>query len=448
MKTDLFIIGSGPGGYRAADYARRQGLSVVIAEAEHAGGTCLNCGCIPTKTLCHYAELLAGHTELAQLMGQETEPAIDFHPIAERKNEVVRQLRSGVEQLLGQEGITLLRGRATLVDAHHVAVADEIYEATNIIIATGSSAKMPPIEGIDAPSVLTSTELLNLQTLPKRLCIVGAGVIGMEFASCMAAFGVKVTVVEFLKECLPAIDGDIAKRLRKQMERRGIDFYMQAGVKSISNSVVTFEQKGKTLTVEADKVLIATGRKPNIEGLNLEAVGIETYRGGILVNDQMQTNIPHIYAIGDVNGRQLLAHAATMQGFRAVNHIVGKADQIQFNIMPAAVFTLPEVASVENSLLTTAQTPDGTPPPLRTLKGFYRANGKALAMNETEGLVKLIVDEEQRIAACHVMGPHAADMIQEVAVLMNSGATLQNLRDIVHTHPTLAEILQEIALQA
>lgn len=429
---DLFIIGSGPGGYRAADYARKQGLKVMIAEAEKAGGTCLNCGCIPTKTLCHYAELA--------LNGVNN----DFQTIVERKEEVISQLRNGVEQLLSQdENITVVKGKASLIDAHHVSVNGETYEAKNIIIATGSSAKMPPIEGIDDPTVVSSTELLNLTTLPKHLCIVGAGVIGMEFASCFAAFGTKVTVVEFLKECLPAIDSDIAKRLRKSLEKRGVDFYMQAGVKSIKNGVVTFERKGKEETIEADCVLIATGRKPNTDGLNLAEVGIETYRGGIQVDKNMQTSVPNIYAIGDVNGRCLLAHAATMQGFRTVNHILGKKDNICFDIMPAAVFTMPEVASVG----LTAEQCEERGLECKVLKGFYRANGKALAMNETDGLVKLIVNSEQQILGCHIMGAHAADLVQEVTVLMNLGGTLETLRNIIHTHPTLSEILQEIALQ-
>lgn len=432
MQTDLFIIGSGPGGYRAADFARRQGLTVVIAEAQDAGGTCLNCGCIPTKTLCHHAELaLHGVKE-------------DFSAVKQHKDEVILQLRQGVEQLLSQDGITLVRGRATLVDAHHVRVNDEVYEASNIIIATGSSSKMPPIEGIQSEMVVTSTELLQMRELPKRLCIVGAGVIGMEFASCMTAFGVEVSVVEFLKECLPAVDSDIAKRLRKQLEKRGVSFYMQAAVTKISDGQVCFDRKGKAESIQTDCVLIATGRKPNIEGLNLEALGIETYRGGIAVNEHFQTSVPNIYAIGDVNGHMLLAHAATMQGRHAVNHICGKKDNIRFDIIPAAVFTLPEVATV--GISDAASTPDAAP--VNTLKGFYRANGKALAMGETDGLVKLTIeDETKRIVGCHAMGPHAADLVQEIAALMNFGVTLEQLSDIIHTHPTLAEILQEIALQ-
>lgn len=429
--VDLIIIGSGPGGYRAAAYAAKNGLKVLIAEPLQVGGTCLNCGCIPTKTFCHHAELA---------LQSATEPLLT--EIVARKEEVIGQLRNGVEQLLSQEGITLVREKAALIDTHHVAIGGETYETRHIIIATGSSAKLPPIDGIKDASVVTSTELLQLQTLPKHLCIVGAGVIGLEFASCFAAFGCQVSVIEFLKECLPAIDSDIAKRLRKQLEKRGVEFYMQAGVKRIENGCVTFERKGKETTIEADKVLIATGRKPNTEGLNLEALGINQWRGGIQVNDNMQTNIDNIYAIGDVNGRQLLAHAATMQGFRAVNHILGRTDGIRFDIMPAAVFTLPEVASVGMTEDACKEQQIGH----RVLKGFYRANGKALAMNETDGLVKLIVDDEEKIIGCHVMGAHAADLVQEIAVVMNAGGGLQLLRDTIHTHPTLAEILQEIAL--
>ena len=434
-KTDLLIIGSGPGGYRAAEYAARNGLQVVVVEEKHAGGTCLNCGCIPTKSLCHDAEVLLSARE--ELGLEDVKP--DFGKIMARKQAIVEQLRSGVEQLLSSPNIQLVRGKASFIDANTVKVETEEYTADNIIIATGSSAKMPPVEGIDAPCVVTSTELLDIDHVPERLCIVGAGVIGMEFASVFASFGSKVTVIEFLKECLPALDSDIAKRLRKRLEKRGIEFYLQSGVKKIENGVVTFERKGKEASVEADLVLVATGRKPNTEGLGLELAGVETGRGGIVVDDNMQTSVPHIYAIGDVNGRQMLAHAATYQGFRAVNHILGKADGIRFDIMPAAIFTNPEAGCVgltedyckENGVEYTCH------------KGYYRSNGKALAMNATEGMVKLLTDASDHIIGCHIYGSHAADLVQEVAALMNRNATLTELRETIHIHPTLSEILAE-----
>ena len=357
-----------------------------------------------------------------------------------RKDDVISQLRAGVETLLEQPNITLVRGKAQFVSPHVVAVGSDEYTAPHIIIATGSEAKMPPIEGIASPRVVTSTELLQLPSVPERLVIVGAGVIGMEFASAFSSFGSLVTVVEFLKECLPAMDSDLAKRLRKQMERQGVDFLMQTAVKRIDDGKVIVERKGKEQELDADVILIATGRKPRIEGLGLDKAGVAVERGAIVVDDNMQTNVEGLYAIGDVNGRQMLAHAATFQGFRAVNHILGKTDGIDLTIMPAAVFTHPEMASVGP---TEDQFKANADVPYSCKKGYYRANGKALATDATEGLVKLIADGEGYIKACHVLGAHAADIAQEVAVLINRRTTLKQLSEMVHIHPTLGEVLHE-----
>ena len=317
-KTDLIIIGAGPGGYRAAEYAAKQGLKVAIFEGDEVGGTCLNVGCIPTKTYVHAASLSEARERMAQ---------------------VVSQLRSGVESILSHPNITLIREKATFTDAHTV----NGFTADNIIIATGSETKWLPISGMDDPRVVDSTGLLNIEQLPKRLCVIGAGVIGMEFASVFNRFGSEVTVIEYLKECLPALDSDIAKRLRKHLEKRGITFKMKTAVQTLSD-------------IDADVILMATGRKPRTEGLNLDAADITLApNGAIPVDDNFRvishsTLHPHpstnLYAIGDVNGCQMLAHAAEMQAVRAVNHIVGKKDGIRFDIMPAAIFTEPEAACV------------------------------------------------------------------------------------------------------
>lgn len=407
-KTDLMIIGAGPGGYRAAEYAAKQGLQVTIVEQQEVGGTCLNRGCIPTKTYVHSAT---------------------FAEAVERQQQVVAQLRSGVEGILSAPGITLLRGHASFLDAHTVVVGDDTVTAKNIIIATGSTAKLPPIADIDDPRVVTSTELLQMTERPNRLCIIGAGVIGMEFASVFNRFGSEVTVIEFMKECLPMVDCDIAKRLRKLMEKRGIAFRMKTAVQQLAD-------------IDADTILIATGRQANTEGLNLQAAGITPdARGFIPVDDNMQVtllaSLP-IYAIGDVNGRQLLAHAAEMQAVRAVNHILGRQDGIRFDIMPAAIFTDPEAACVgpsEDELKANGVD-------FHSRKAFWRANGKAMAMNQTEGMLKLFSDAEDRIIGCHAYGAHAADIIQEVSVLMCRDTTITQLRDMVHIHPTLGEILK------
>lgn len=436
IQTDLIIIGSGPGGYQAARYAAQQGLKVVIVENSHAGGTCLNCGCIPTKTFAHEAELLRN-----PLLTDEDRLRWNFNTLLERKQAIVEQLRKGVETILQHPNITFVKGFGRLSGIHSVTVGDEEFTAKNIIIATGSHAKLPPVDGINDPSVMTSTELLSCSSIPKQLCIIGAGVIGMEIASAFNAFGCKVTVVEYMKECLPTIDGDIAKRLRKSLEKQGVTFIMQAGVSSIQNGTVTYEKKGKQATVVADSVLVATGRAANTDNMGLEGVGVEFNRQGIVVDDNMQTNIPGIYAIGDVNGKMMLAHAATFQGYRAINHILGKDDLINFDIMPAAIFTYPEAASVgiseENAKQAGLDYSCG--------KGFYRANGKALSMGETEGLLKLIADKDGKIIGCHVFGVHAADLVQEVTSLMNKNATVEDLKNIIHIHPTVGEILLSAA---
>jgi len=406
--TDLIIIGAGPGGYHAAEYAAKSGLQVVIIEKEEVGGTCLNRGCIPTKTYVHSAT---------------------FVEARERMVTVVPQLRQGVEGILSHPNITLVRGTASFVDSGTVccdAIAThETFTAKNIIIATGSETKWLPITGCDDSRVVDSTGLLNLEALPKRLTIIGAGVIGMEFASVFQRFGSEVTVIEYLKECLPALDSDIAKRLRKLLEKRGITFKMKTAVENIAD-------------IDADIVLMATGRKPRVQEDFAKAGIAYDDRKGITVNDNFETTVKGIYAIGDVNGRQMLAHAAEMQARRVVNQILGKADGIRFDIMPAAIFTEPEAACVgpsEDQLK--EQGID-----YQCKKSFWRANGKAQAMGETEGMLKLFSDTASgRILGCHAYGAHAADIVQEVSVLMCKNTMLAELYDMTHIHPTLSEIL-------
>ena len=405
--TDLIIIGAGPGGYHAAEYAAKSGLQVVIIEKEEVGGTCLNRGCIPTKTYVHSAT---------------------FVEARERMVTVVPQLRQGVEGILSHPNITLVRGTASFVDSGTVccdAIAThETFTAKNIIIATGSETKWLPITGCDDSRVVDSTGLLNLETLPKRLAIIGAGVIGMEFASVFQRFGSEVTVIEYLKECLPVLDSDIAKRLRKLLEKRGITFKMKTAVENIAD-------------IDADIVLMATGRKPRVQEDFAKAGIAYDDRKGITVNDNFETTVKGIYAIGDVNGRQMLAHAAEMQARRVVNHILGKADGIRFDIMPAAIFTEPEAACVGHSEDQLKE--QGIV--YQCKKSFWRANGKAQAMGETEGMLKLFSDNNGLILGCHAYGAHAADIVQEVSVLMCKNTTLAELYDMTHIHPTLSEIL-------
>lgn len=449
-KTDLLIIGSGPGGYRTASYAAKNGLHVTIIEKDQLGGTCLNAGCIPTKCLAHDAEV-----RIAALSSFDTLPPLDFVKVMERKNGVLSQLREGINTLLNQPNINLIKGEAHFISDHIVEVGDRKIEAKNIIIATGSQAKLPPFinreDYLNSPtlkrSVVTSTELLSIDELPKRLVIIGAGVIGMEFASAFAAFGCQVVVVEYMKECLPMIDSDIAKRLRKMLEKRGVTFYMQSAVEKVIppteednvDTVVVFNKKDKEIKLEADLVLVATGRQPNVMDIGLDSTNIEYSLKGIPVDKNMETNINGVYAIGDVNARQMLAHAATFQGFRAVNHILSKQDNIRLEIMPSAIFTYPEAACVGKTEEQCKEA--GIKYTIR--KGFYRSNAKALSMNETEGMIKILIGEDGLILGGHAYGSHSADLIQELSALMNRDTTLEEICDIIHIHPTLSEILQD-----
>ena len=441
MKSDIIIIGSGPRGYRTAAYAAAKGKTVTIFEEGPLGGTCLNVGCIPTKTFARSAEAAGEMRNAAQLGLKAIEPEFSLADIVARKDAIVDQLRQAIAGVLSAPGITLVNAKAEFVDDHTVEAAGERYTADNIIIASGSSHKSLRIEALDESMLLTSDTLLSLTEFPRRLVIVGAGVIGMEFASIFRQLGAEVTVVEFLKECIPALDADVAKRLRKVLEKQGVEFYMQSAVKSIANGCVTFERKGKEQSIEADKVLVAVGRKPNVEGFALEKTSIKYDARGIEVDDDMLTNVPGVYAIGDVNARMMLAHAATMQGLHVVNTIVGVKDDIRLDIMPAAIFTNPEAACVgktEEQLKA-----DGVDIEVR--KKNYRTNGRALAMAEPEGMIKLVADKNSgEILSCHAYGAHSADIVQEISALMCKHTTVQQLHEMVHIHPTINEMLQEI----
>ena len=485
----IVIIGAGPGGYETALLAAKRGVEVVLIEAGHVGGTCLNEGCIPTKALCKNAEVLDGLKEAETFGVTGLSYGFDFSAVAARKNAVVEQLRGGVEGLLGHKLITLVRGKAAFKDPHTVIVkstevcaagetvsGETEYTADYIIIATGSISASLPIPGADLPGILTSKEILDIQEVPKSLCVIGGGVIGLEFASIFRSFGCEVTVLEYFKDILPRFDTDLAKRLKQSLGKRGINIETQAQVTSISIAdagqnvsgdgkeeyTVSYTRKGKEETITAEKVLMAVGRKANLKSLNLDDIGLEYTPRGIVADDKtMQTNIPHIYAVGDINGKMMLAHAATFQGIVALDHIMGITNEIALSVMPAAVFTSPEAASV--GLTEDECKEKGIP--VKCLKSFFRANGKAVTMGETDGFCKVVVAAERktdqssdkcdvmagadeslyapgRILGCHLYGPHASDIIQEACALISRKATLEQCQSIIHTHPTLTEVFQ------
>lgn len=424
----MLIIGAGPGGYETAVEAVKRGLEVTLITEGPLGGTCLNEGCIPTKTFCHYAELIEQNLKA----GLDCNPA--FAAVAERKQAVVEQLRGGIDMLL--KNVQVVRGKAQFKDAKTVACNGQEYTADKIIIATGSVSASLPIPG--AESCITSKEILEFTEVPRSLCVIGGGVIGLEFASIFRSFGSEVTVLEYCPNILPRFDVDLAKRLKQSLSKRGINIEVHAQVTGVAGNTVTYIKKDKEFTVQADKILMAVGRRPNVEGLNLEDAGIDYTRKGITVNDRFETSVPGIFAVGDVTGGIMLAHAATYQGLRALNYICGQDDSIRFDLIPAAVFTMPEVATVG---LTEEQCNEQELQ-VRCLKSFYRANGKAVSMDETDGYCKLIVSDSGAILGAHLMGAHASDIIHEIAAVMNLNGTLEQLQCVIHAHPTLSEVLQ------
>lgn len=487
----ITIIGAGPGGYETAVAAAERGIKVTIVSGGPVGGTCLNEGCIPTKTFCRNAEILE-NLQNAPEFGIETgDVKFDFSKALERKDAVISQLRSGVEFLLKHKNITLIYGKASLKDSNTVTVekADgecEEISADHIIIAVGSVSASLPVPGADLEGVINSTELLSLAALPKKLCIIGAGVIGLEFASIFKSFGSDVTVVEYCKDILPRFDADLAKRLKQSLTKRGIAIETSAQVEGISECTedghrllnVKYLKKDKEYNISADKVLMAVGRRPAAHRLNLADLNIEFSAKGVVTDANMRTNIPNIFAIGDIRGGMMLAHAAVFEGKRALSAIIAdeKAgavpgttefaesfvkeivdDGIELGIIPAAVFTYPEAAVVGM----TEEDCKAKGVKCKCFKSFFRANGKAVAMAEPEGYCKIIVADNVtdnvaenqetsalipgQILGCHLFGAHASDIVQEIAALMNKKATIGDLRNIVHAHPTLTEVLLNAA---
>lgn len=465
----LTIIGAGPGGYETAVAAAARGIEVNIVSCGPVGGTCLNEGCIPTKALCRNAEVLEDIRNAGKF-GIGTGPVtFDIVGAMARKDEVVGQLRGGIEFLLKNKLIHLVYGKASFKDAHTVTVSAEDGSETElvsdfIIIATGAKPAMLPVPGNDLDGVITSREILRIDHVPERLCIIGAGVIGLEFASVFRSFGSEVTVLEYCRDILPRFDTDMAKRLKQALGKRGISIETSAQVQRIDRDAdglrVMFMKKDNECSVVADNVLMAVGRRPAVDTLNLGDVGIEFSSKGIVTDANMRTNVPHIFAIGDVRGGMMLAHVASAEGERALDVICEEssggvtecpvADGIDLNIIPAAVFTSPEVGTV-------GMTEDSCKEagiPVKCLKSMYRANGKALAMDEPEGFCKIVVAagdgsgyDSGQILGCHIFGAHASDIIQEITVLMNRRGTVDDIRKTVHPHPTLSEVILNAARQ-
>lgn len=447
MKS-LIIIGAGPGGYECAVRAAKSGLDVHVIDREnHLGGTCLCEGCIPTKCLCHSAETFEA-AQAAQAYGVSVDTSnFDFKSVIDRKDHITTQLQEGIAQLMKTPGITFHAGYARFApnDPHTVFINEEELHGDYIIIATGSVSKFLPIPGAHTPGVVTSTELLQMTEVPKRLGIIGGGVIGLEFASIFNTFGSQVTVIEYCKEILPNFDKDLAKRLRLALKKKGIEFITGAPVTAIhadeeqnGEMHVSYEYRSAVHDYLSDVVLMAVGRAPNLSTLNLEEAGIQSTPKGIIVNENMETNVAGVYAIGDINGLCQLAHAATFQGYKALSHLLGEENSTDLSLVPAAVFTTPEAAFVG----LTEDAAKAKYGEIQVHKSYYRANGRAVSMDEgNEGFLKLLSLPDGQIIGGHILGAHAAEMIHEISAIMNLHGTTHQLKQMIHAHPTLSEIV-------
>jgi len=451
-KVDLIIIGGGPAGYETALLASKKGKQTVLIESKWLGGTCLNEGCIPTKCLCRSAEIkrLLGNNAFLEELGMEcVNKGFDVSKAISRKNKIVDSLNGGIKSMLKAAKVEVVYGNAYFKSSHVVEVelakgeqGETGYTADNIIVATGAETKFLPINGVHSAGVLTSRELLNLESVPKDICIIGGGVIGMEFASIYSAFGSDVSVIEYCPEILPNFDRDIAKRLRMGLTKKGVNFHLNSSVCGIEKTdtgrmCVRYTSKDGEKCADAEIVLMATGRAANTERLNLDAAGVAVNKRGIVVDENFETSAKGVYAIGDVNGTLQLAHVAKFQGKRALAHILGEPSLVNFDIVPAVVFTMPELSMVG----LTEEECKSKDIAFKSRKAFYRANGKAAASGETDGLVKVLTSPEGKILGAHILGDHASDLIHEVVMAMHLSGSISDINDVIHAHPTLSELV-------
>lgn len=449
---DMVVIGGGPGGYVAAIRASQLGAKVALIEKERLGGTCLNWGCIPTKAMIKTASLYKEINEANQYGIKVDSVSVDYEQVLNRKDEIIKSLGTGIEKLLEKNKVTVYQGVGRVTSVGKVTVTDgqgisEELSCNKIILATGSSAMVPPIEGVELPGVIDSNTIFNMRSIPDSLVVIGGGVVGLEFASIYSTFGSKVTVVEMMDQVLPGIDPEIPKRMRPILKKNGIDILTKTKVTKIEESdtgiQVLLEGKKGEQTVGCDKVLVAAGRKPNFHGIEAEKLGLAVERGAIVVNEYLETNVSSIYAIGDVTGGAMLAHVASAQGIIAAENAV-KGNESEFNnrAIPSCIFTNPEIATVgldENNAKEQGYE-------INVSKFPFTASGKALAMGKAVGTVKLISDKDTgRILGGHIMGPHASDLIAEVALAIENNITAEQIAETIHAHPTLAETIMEAA---
>jgi dihydrolipoamide dehydrogenase len=448
---DVIVIGSGPGGYVCAIRCAQLGLKTACVEGrETLGGTCLNVGCIPSKAMLHATEMLHEAEENFGKMGlQVAKPKVDWKAMLAYKAETIDANTKGIEFLFKKNKIDWLKGWGSIPEAGKVKVGDEIHEAKNIVIATGSEASSLPGVEVDENAVVTSTGALELAGIPKKLVVIGAGVIGLELGSVYNRLGSEVTVIEYLDVVTPGMDGEVQKTFQRILKRQGLSFVMGAAVQKVDvakgKAKVTYKVKktDKEETMDADTVLVATGRKPYTKGLGLDAIGVETERGQIKTDAHWRTSVPGIYAIGDAIKGPMLAHKAEDEGMAVAETIAGQAGHVNYGVIPGVIYTHPEVASV-------GQTEEQLKESGRAYKAgkfSFMGNGRAKANFAADGFVKILADKEtDRILGAHIIGPMAGDLIHEMCVAMEFGAAAEDIARTCHAHPTYSEAVREAAL--
>ena len=447
---EVTVIGAGPGGYETAIKAAQMGKKTCIIESTYFGGTCLNVGCIPTKTLIKTANVLSEAKEAAKYAVTGIDPAalgVDMKALQTRKNAVVKTLVNGVKGLLRGNRVAIEEGHASFVDAHTVAVGDKTVTSEYFIIATGSSVFMPPFITLEGDNhILTSTEALDLDHVPASLAVIGGGVIGVEFAYLLNKLGCKVTVLELMDHILPMVDQEVSALAQKRMAKDGVTFCLGAKVSRVKDDTVYYELNGQQCQVKADAVLMAVGRTPNTEGLNAEGIGIEFDRKAIRTDERLRTNLPNIYAIGDVNGKAMLAHTASHEGMVAVADLCGGGEDMHYDRIPSCIYLDPEIACIG---LTEAQAREKCGEKLKIGRFSMAANGKSLVEGDTDGLFKVILDGELgEILGVHLYGKHVTDMIGEVSAAMSGELTAEEIIRSIHPHPTVCEALGEAFMAA
>ncbi|HBH3576590.1 TPA: dihydrolipoyl dehydrogenase [Clostridioides difficile] len=452
MNTDLIVIGGGPGGYVAAIRGAQLGLSVVIVEKNELGGTCLNTGCIPTKALFKDAQVLNYFNHAEEYGIKVDKYGLDLEKVQKRKKKIIKTLTGGVKGLLKANKVIIEKGEAKLISKDSVEIklcdgSKKTIKGKNILIASGSKSSKPPIKGADLGGVITSKEALEMTTLPKKIVIVGGGVIGIEFAGILNEFGSDVIIVEFLDSIIPMVDKEVASRLTKLLSKRGIKIIVSSKVEEIYKTdeelIVEISKNGEITKLDCTNVLISTGRELDIEGLNLEGLGIRYDKKGIEVDENYCTSMPGVYAIGDVIGGVMLAHVASEEGKVVVERMVGEKTSVDYNLVPNSIFTFPEVSTVG---LSEEEVKDKNLDYIVS-KFQFSGNGKALTMNDSEGMVKIIASKDKTtIYGVHIIGPNASDLIHEAVVAMKAMLTVEEVASIMHGHPTLSEAFLEASM--